>query len=698
MSSSAQGSRTSGAKIAARPAVPVSGTLMDALENRTLFAGTGLAGAYFARTNLTLQKFARVDSTVDFHWDGGTPARSLGTDGFSVRWVGKVLAKFSENHTFLVSGNGGVRLWVNSQLIINDPSPDGNGTRAGSVNLSAGRRYDIRLEYTSDGNDPGPTLEWLSNRTPRQVVPKNRLYANRIDNDAPTAPTSVRAATKSDSEVALSWKPASDPSGIVGYDVYVGRSKTASLLAGQRSFVVGGLRPGTGYTFSVQAIDPSGNGSSLRTVASVTSSPNGNSRPSVPGNLRVTGVSDTTVSLEWDASNDPDGNLASYRVYRNGQKLGSAPRGTSFTDTNLSPDTNYVYTVRAADSSGLFSANSSGVNAQTNAGTSSQSRDAFAGLSGDSFDQGSGVGRSDGKLVGMSDGDWVLFRDVDFGSGARSVHLNMAADNDGGYLQFRLDDVNGTVIGTHDVQATGSNDTYFDQALNINTVTGTHDLYVVFRNDSDLGKIDSITFSSDHLVRIMAMGDSITQAFSGTPSYRYYLYNLLKNAGYGVDFVGSMMDATNGSPSNLNFDQNHEGHSGWRADELAAHAAEWAAEFKPEVLLLHAGSNDVEQGQSTDSTIGDLRNIINAVRSQVPNVKVLIAQIIPSAGHDAGVASLNGAIPSLASEMSNGQSQVNVVDMNSGFSLSDTFDGIHLTSAGESKMAQRWFDAITQII
>jgi lysophospholipase L1-like esterase len=221
---------------------------------------------------------------------------------------------------------------------------------------------------------------------------------------------------------------------------------------------------------------------------------------------------------------------------------------------------------------------------------------------------------------------------------------------------------------------------------------------MVFRNDTDLGKIDSITFSGDHLVKIMAMGDSITQAFTGTPSYRYYLYQLLKNNGYGVDFVGSMIDATNGSPSQLDFDQNHEGHSGWRADELAQHAAEWAAAYKPEVLLLHGGSNDVEQGQSTDSTIGDLRNIINAVRSQVPNVKVLIAQIIPSIGRNAAVASLNSAIPGLASEMSNGQSPVNVVDMNSGFSSSDQFDGIHLNSGGESKMAQRWYDALTQII
>src|SRR5215475_10927479 len=75
--------------------------VVEPLEGRALLSvGTGLAGAYFARTNLTLDKFARVDSTINFNWASAhTAAKSLGTDGFSVRWVGRVMPKFSEAYT-----------------------------------------------------------------------------------------------------------------------------------------------------------------------------------------------------------------------------------------------------------------------------------------------------------------------------------------------------------------------------------------------------------------------------------------------------------------------------------------------------------------------------------------------------------------------------------------------------------------------
>src|SRR3954470_11761607 len=78
-----------------------SGIRIEPLEPRALLAGSGLAGAYFARTNFTLTKFARPDAGIDFGWTGGTAAKSLGTDGFSTRWVGRVEPKFSETYTFI---------------------------------------------------------------------------------------------------------------------------------------------------------------------------------------------------------------------------------------------------------------------------------------------------------------------------------------------------------------------------------------------------------------------------------------------------------------------------------------------------------------------------------------------------------------------------------------------------------------------
>src|SRR5215204_6437165 len=68
--------------------------------------------------------------------------------------------------------------------------------------------------------------------------------------------------------------------------------------------------------------------------------------------------------------------------------------------------------------------------------------------------------------------------------------------------------------------------------------------------------------------KIMPLGDSITEAEGGHASYRYWLWKSLTQAGFNdIDFVGSRTGVFNGSPQFSDFDQNHEGHWGWRADE-----------------------------------------------------------------------------------------------------------------------------------
>ena len=60
-------------------------------------------------------------------------------------------------------------------------------------------------------------------------------------------------------------------------------------------------------------------------------------------------------------------------------------------------------------------------------------------------------------------------------------------------------------------------------------------------------------------VLIMPLGDSITRG-EDLVGYRRELYVDLKNAGYDVDFVGSLQD---GSSTGYTFDYDHEGHGGW---------------------------------------------------------------------------------------------------------------------------------------
>jgi endoglucanase len=89
--------------------------------------------------------------------------------------------------------------------------------------------------------------------------------------------------------------------------------------------------------------------------------------PSTPANLRVTGTTNATVSLAWDASTDDVG-VTGYQVFRGATLVGS-PTGLTLTDTGLAASTTYSYTVRALDASGKQSAASTAVNATTTAVT-----------------------------------------------------------------------------------------------------------------------------------------------------------------------------------------------------------------------------------------------------------------------------------------------------------------------------------------
>jgi mannan endo-1,4-beta-mannosidase len=82
--------------------------------------------------------------------------------------------------------------------------------------------------------------------------------------------------------------------------------------------------------------------------------------PSTPGTPTVSGVTATSVTLNWAASTDNVG-VAGYEVYRatgGTFTLVGSPSTTTFTDTGLTASTTYRYYLRARDAVPNFSANS----------------------------------------------------------------------------------------------------------------------------------------------------------------------------------------------------------------------------------------------------------------------------------------------------------------------------------------------------
>lgn len=197
-------------------------------------------------------------------------------------------------------------------------------------------------------------------------------------------------------------------------------------------------------------------------------------------------------------------------------------------------------------------------------------------------------------------------------------------------------------------------------------------------------------------IRIMPLGDSITEASSGFGSYRYDLWQELIREGFAVDFVGSMTGAGGEASTSADFDSDHEGHPGWRADEVADHIEGWARSAQPDVVLLHLGTNDLAQGQPPSDVIQDLTTIVDRLRVVNPHTHILLAQIIPMrADGPPDVLELNKAISALAAATSTVASPVECVDQFTGFDHAGmTWDGIHPNRKGNRRIAAIWHAAL----
>ena len=101
-------------------------------------AGVGLQGDYFNSVNLLGSVVvSRIDTTVNFNWLNTSPAVSINTDNFSVRWSGQVEPQFSETYTFYTMTDDGVRLWVNGQQLVNDWTGHSPKENSGTITLMA---------------------------------------------------------------------------------------------------------------------------------------------------------------------------------------------------------------------------------------------------------------------------------------------------------------------------------------------------------------------------------------------------------------------------------------------------------------------------------------------------------------------------------------------------------------------------------
>ena len=225
--------------------------------------------------------------------------------------------------------------------------------------------------------------------------------------------------------------------------------------------------------------------------------------------------------------------------------------------------------------------------------------------------------------------------------------------------------------------------------------------------------------------RIMPLGDSITEGVEtyrgdndvGPPTeqrvaYRYKLHQLLTQAGYAFDFVGSKTNGQAATPPLI--DAQNEGHGGIQIGQLAADA-QYGASYagltpaltagKPDIVLLHAGTNDADKLPVMEAApMKSLLTSAGAWASANQPVQMVVARIIkfrtgtPNAGN---VATLNNLVTAMIKQdfaSTTGPLKVSQADFESAtIAMTDAANdatGLHPSRAGYDQMAQVWFDAL----
>ena len=221
--------------------------------------GSGLRGQYYNDSSSTPYPLAnpfagspvltRTDGTVDFNWSSGSPGAPTTANFFSVKWTGQVKAPVSGTYVFTVTGDDGVRLFLNGVKVIDGWRDQGPTSYTYTTTLTAGTLYDIELHYYEHEEGAACRLQWSYPGQAIQAIPQSQLYPfvqeaagpglrGQYDNDSSSAQYPLvnpfagsPVLTRTDASVDFNWSGGS-PGSPVTFEFLLGEVDRTVKAAG----------------------------------------------------------------------------------------------------------------------------------------------------------------------------------------------------------------------------------------------------------------------------------------------------------------------------------------------------------------------------------------------------------------------------------------------------------------------------------
>ncbi len=283
-------------------------------------------------------------------------------------------------------------------------------TSANTSYSDAGLAASTAYSYTVSAYD-------AAGNSSSQSVSASATTQSAADTTPPTVPTGLTATAVSSGQIDLVWNASTDDSGVVAYNIYRNGGGTPIASSAAASYSDTGLSASTTYSYTVRALDLSGNESGASASANAATQSD-TTAPTTPTGLTATAVSSSQINLSWSASTDNVG-VTGYKIFRDGIQVGTSATA-SYSNAGLSQNTNYAFTVSAYDPAGNESMRSLSAGATTFA----QAGNTITAASCSSADVQNAINSAvDGDTVFIPAGACTWSNGVDIGTGTSRTKM-----------------------------------------------------------------------------------------------------------------------------------------------------------------------------------------------------------------------------------------------------------------------------------
>jgi lysophospholipase L1-like esterase len=193
----------------------------------------------------------------------------------------------------------------------------------------------------------------------------------------------------------------------------------------------------------------------------------------------------------------------------------------------------------------------------------------------------------------------------------------------------------------------------------------------------------------------MALGASITWGTDSTDGngYRSDLFTSLTQLGAQVTMTGSQSHGT--MSQNLN-----EGWPGYIISQVDAKAQASVPKWKPNVILVNAGTNDCVQNVDIPNAGTRMQTLLQDVWNLSPNSTIVLSSLLvnSAAATEKNIEAVNPQYAALAKQLQGQGRKLVYVDMHTanGPQVGDLVDGTHPNDAGYAKMAAIWLGGLQE--